>query len=207
MDLPVLPAPWSGTQANPHTLVGSNIIGGKSILVKKLVTFIAAVMFIMAPATASAAPIQLSTAANQSQQPASSLVQAQQPAPVAHQTSTQSQQPEVRSFGGSRSFSGGGSRSFGGGYSTGPRSPSSSVGRSYSGGGYGYSGFGRSTFGSHMFSFGSGFFLGSMFHPFGGYYGFGGGYGYHGFSIMSFILDILIIVVLWKVVRWLFRRR
>jgi hypothetical protein len=62
-------------------------------------------------------------------------------------------------------------------------------------------------FGSHLFSFGAGYMLGSFFHPFGGYYGFGGMYGYHHFSIIGFLFDILILYIIWRVIRAFFRRR
>lgn len=81
------------------------------------------------------------------------------------------------------------------------RSSAPSYGSSY-GSRYGFGGFG-----SHMFSFGTGLFLGSMFHPFGGYYGMGGYYGYHGFSILSLLFDVLIIYIIWRIIRRFIGRR
>ncbi|MCL6598893.1 hypothetical protein [Alicyclobacillus macrosporangiidus] len=97
-------------------------------------------------------------------------------------------------------------------YRSGFRSPSPGVGTTrtygstYGSGGIGSSGVytaPRPSIGSHLFSFGAGWLLGSMFHPFG-YYGMG---VYHSFSLFGLILDILLLVVLWKLVRWLFFRR
>ncbi|MCL6593871.1 MAG: hypothetical protein K6T31_07835 [Alicyclobacillus sp.] len=91
----------------------------------------------------------------------------------------------------------------GGGYRSGYRTPSASAG-SYS--------FSRpsaspipnsSGWGSHLFSFGAGWLLGSMFHPFG--YGVWG--GYHSFSLFGLIFDLLLLYLLWRLVRWLFLRR
>lgn len=100
-----------------------------------------------------------------------------------------------------------GSRGFSGrSYSSPSRSTFGSTSR-----GYGYGGtslFGtRSGIGSHLFSFGAGYMLGSLFHPFGGYYGFGGGYGFHGFSLFGFIIDLIVLWVIWRIVRRLFFRR
>ncbi|WP_462410320.1 hypothetical protein [Neobacillus sp. Marseille-QA0830] len=51
--------------------------------------------------------------------------------------------------------------------------------------------------------FGAGSLFGSMFHPFGGYYG-----GMHtGFSLMGLLFDILLIVVIVSMVKRIFRRR
>lgn len=159
-------------------------------MIKKILALVAALVFIAWPVAASAAPLQNTTGTSQ-------------PTNGVRIPATNTTQPEVRSFGGFHGSTG--SFHGGSGYSTGLRSPSPSVGRS----GYGSSGFGRSGFGggfgSHIFSFGSGMLLGSMFHPFGGYYGMGG--GYQGFSFFSLIIDIIILLVLWKIVRWVFRRR
>ncbi|WP_042463366.1 hypothetical protein [Neobacillus dielmonensis] len=51
--------------------------------------------------------------------------------------------------------------------------------------------------------FGAGSLFGSMFHPFGGYYGG----GYSGFSFMGLLLDILLIVVIVSIIKRIFRRR
>ncbi|MCL6454164.1 MAG: hypothetical protein K6T78_11190 [Alicyclobacillus sp.] len=55
--------------------------------------------------------------------------------------------------------------------------------------------------GSHLFSFGTGFLLGSMFHPFGGYYGL----GYHSFSLIGLVFDLVILYIIWRIVRRFFR--
>jgi hypothetical protein len=108
-----------------------------------------------------------------------------------------------------------------GGYRSGFRSPSSRVGSWYgsrttrpsygttaphigaTGGSRSFGG----GFGSHLFSFGAGWLLGSMFHPFGGYYGWGAPMAYHGFSLFGLIFDLLILWILWRIVkRLLFRR-
>ncbi|MCL6517535.1 hypothetical protein [Alicyclobacillus sp.] len=96
------------------------------------------------------------------------------------------------------------------GYRSGYRAPSPGVGttRTYgstygSVGGSGVYAATRPSFGSHLFSFGAGWLLGSMFHPFG-YYGMG---VYHPFSLFGLILDIVLLVLLWKLVRWMFFRR
>ncbi|GEO26990.1 hypothetical protein AAC03nite_27750 [Alicyclobacillus acidoterrestris] len=57
-------------------------------------------------------------------------------------------------------------------------------------------------FGSHLFSFGAGFFLGHLFNPFG----FGYAYG-AGLSLFHIIFDIVIIWVIWAIVRRMFFRR
>lgn len=105
------------------------------------------------------------------------------------------------------------------GYRSGSRAPSSRVGgyRSQYSGSYGTPYGGATTrtgfggFGSHLFSFGSGMLFGglfgSLFHPFGGYYGWGGGYGYHGFSIFGLLIDLLLLYVAYRLVRRLFFRR
>jgi hypothetical protein len=150
-------------------------------LFKQIVGFVAAFMLVMAPVSASAAPIQSNWTASHET--------AQSPSQT-----TNPPQSEARSSGG---------------YHSGFRAPSSGVSRPSSSGsrfggtgGYGFTGSG---FGSHLFSFGAGWMIGSMFHPFGGYYGMGG--GYHGFSIFSLIIDIILIVLVWKFVRWILRRR
>jgi hypothetical protein len=100
-----------------------------------------------------------------------------------------------------------------GSYHSGSRAPSSRVsGSRYSSSRTGttYGSTGRSMFGgglfggglgSHLFSFGTGWFIGSMFHPFGGYYG----YGYHSFSLLGILFDILIIWIIWRIIRRIFR--
>lgn len=91
-------------------------------------------------------------------------------------------------------------------YHSGSKSSSSRVSGSRSGSsgyssyGMGRSGFG-SGFGSHLMSFGAGWFLGGMFHPFGGYYGS----IYHSFSIFHFLIDLFIIWIIWRVIRRIFR--
>ncbi len=93
-------------------------------------------------------------------------------------------------------------------YHFGSRSASSRMGKSLFGStGYGsYSGSRSSSgfrfgIGSHLFSFGAGWFLGRMLHPFGGYYG----YGYHSFSLFHILFDLFIIWVIWRVIRRIFR--
>jgi hypothetical protein len=104
-----------------------------------------------------------------------------------------------------------------GGYHSGYRAPSSRIGGyRYSGqysGQYGGSYGGTTTprygwggFGSHLFSFGSGLLLGSLLHPFGGYYGWGPYYAYHGFSFFSLLIDLLLIFIAWRLIRRLLRR-
>ncbi|EPZ42514.1 hypothetical protein [Alicyclobacillus acidoterrestris] len=56
--------------------------------------------------------------------------------------------------------------------------------------------------GSHLFSFGAGFFLGHLFNPFG----FGYAYG-AGLSLFHILFDIVIIWVIWAIVRRMFFRR
>jgi hypothetical protein len=95
-----------------------------------------------------------------------------------------------------------------GSYHSGSRAPSSRVsGSRYSGsrtsttfGSTGRSMFGAG-FGSHMFSFGTGWFLSSMFHPFGGYYGA----GLHSFSLFGILIDVLVIWIIWRIIRRIFR--
>jgi hypothetical protein len=105
----------------------------------------------------------------------------------------------------------------GGSYHSGYRAPSSRVGGSRYSGQYSgqYSGsyggtstprYGWGGFGSHLFSFGSGLLLGSLLHPFGGYYGWGPYYAYHGFSIFSLLIDLLLIFIAWRLIRRLLRR-
>ncbi|MCL6636450.1 MAG: hypothetical protein K6T26_00765 [Alicyclobacillus sp.] len=95
------------------------------------------------------------------------------------------------------------SASAGGGYRSGYRTPSASAGS------YGFSRPSASPlpsssgWGSHLFSFGAGWLLGSMFHPFG--YGVWG--TYHSFSLFGLIFDLLALYLLWRLVRWLFLRR
>jgi hypothetical protein len=48
--------------------------------------------------------------------------------------------------------------------------------------------------------------LGSLLHPFGGYYGWGPYYAYHGFSIFSLLIDALLIFIAWRLIRRLLRR-
>ncbi|MCL6446244.1 MAG: hypothetical protein K6T83_22825 [Alicyclobacillus sp.] len=60
--------------------------------------------------------------------------------------------------------------------------------------------------GSHILSFGLGYLLGGMFHPFGGYYGYGGGYMYHPFSLIHVIIDLVLLWVIFRLVRRLFFR-
>ncbi|MBM7691597.1 putative membrane protein [Peribacillus deserti] len=61
---------------------------------------------------------------------------------------------------------------------------------------------GTGSFFSHAAAFGAGAFLAHMFHPFGGtYYG-----ASHGFSFFGILLDILLIVVVFKLFRRLFSR-
>jgi hypothetical protein len=60
---------------------------------------------------------------------------------------------------------------------------------------------------SHLSSFGLGMLAGSLFHPFGGYYGYGASYGYYPFSGFHFILDLIILFILFRVIRGWFRRR
>ncbi len=92
-------------------------------------------------------------------------------------------------------------------YHSGFRAPSSRVSKSrYSGSRSTYGSTGTRSvfgggFGSHLFSFGAGWFLGGLFHPFGGYYGV----GYHSFSIYHILFDIFIIWVIWRVIRRIFR--
>ncbi|MCL6548449.1 MAG: hypothetical protein K6T30_06035 [Alicyclobacillus sp.] len=56
--------------------------------------------------------------------------------------------------------------------------------------------------GGHLFSFGTGFLLGSLFHPFGGYYGM----GYHSFSLFGLVFDLVILYIIWRIVRRFLRR-
>ncbi|WP_047152315.1 hypothetical protein [Aneurinibacillus tyrosinisolvens] len=104
-----------------------------------------------------------------------------------------------------------GSYSNGSTYHSGYRSPSSNV-RNGS-----YHNYNNSTPGkgggflSHAAAFGGGALigsmLGSMFHPFGGGYGYGGYGGMsQGFSFMGLIIDLIIIVVLFKLARRFFFR-
>ncbi|WAH41885.1 hypothetical protein NZD89_27415 [Alicyclobacillus fastidiosus] len=55
--------------------------------------------------------------------------------------------------------------------------------------------------GSHLFSFGAGFFLGHLFNPFGFGYGYGAGLG-----LFHIIFDIFIIWVIWRIIRRMFFR-
>ena len=94
------------------------------------------------------------------------------------------------------------------------RSYSGSATRSHSlfGGSSHYSGFGSSSrygggLSSHLFSFGAGFLLGRMFHPFGGYWGYGAGYGYHHFSLFGLIFDLILLYILFRIVKFFFFRR
>lgn len=57
---------------------------------------------------------------------------------------------------------------------------------------------------SHVAAFGAGALLGSMFHPFGGGHAVG---GHTPFSLMGFLLDIIVIVLIIWVVRKLFFKR
>ena len=90
-------------------------------------------------------------------------------------------------------------------YHTGSRTSSSRVSGSSHYGTSGYNSYSGSRlgsgFGSHLFSFGAGWFFGSMFHPFGGSYG----YGYHSFSLIGLLFDVLIIWVIWRIIRRIFR--
>ncbi|NRD76800.1 hypothetical protein HPT25_04750 [Bacillus sp. BRMEA1] len=61
----------------------------------------------------------------------------------------------------------------------------------------------RSSFWSHAAAFGAGTFVGSMFHPFGGHY-----YGHsYGFSFFGFLVDLLILYIIYKVIKGIFFRR
>lgn len=91
-------------------------------------------------------------------------------------------------------------RSHGSFHSFGSRSRS--YGRSYGGFSSPYrrrSGFG--SFGTHLFAFGSGLFLGRLFNPFG----FGYGYGF-GFGFFHIIFDVFIVWILYRIIRAFFRR-
>jgi hypothetical protein len=57
---------------------------------------------------------------------------------------------------------------------------------------------------SHVAAFGAGALLGSMFHPFGGGHAIG---GHTSFSLIGFLLDIIVIVLIIWVVRKLFFKR
>lgn len=85
-------------------------------------------------------------------------------------------------------------------YRSGYKSPSSSVSSSKYNGTQPSK---RSSFWSHAAAFGAGTFLGSMFHPFGGY---SSGHSY-GFSMLGFLGDILIIVIIIWVIKKIFTRR
>ncbi|PLT27819.1 hypothetical protein [Peribacillus deserti] len=90
-----------------------------------------------------------------------------------------------------------------GSYNSGYRSPSRSVTR---GSTYNRATLprrsGTGSFFSHAAAFGAGAFLTHMLHPFGGmYYG-----ASHGFSFFGILLDILLIVVVFKLFRRLFSR-
>lgn len=65
------------------------------------------------------------------------------------------------------------------------------------------SGFGGFRYGSFSgFShFGAGFLLGSMFHPFGGYWGYSGVPGDHPFSFLGIIFDLIILWLIWRFIR------
>lgn len=57
-----------------------------------------------------------------------------------------------------------------------------------------------SSIGSHLLSFGAGWLLGGMFHPFGGYYG----YGYHHFSLLHLLIDLALLWFIWRLIRRFF---
>jgi hypothetical protein len=61
----------------------------------------------------------------------------------------------------------------------------------------------RGGFWSHAAAFGAGTFIGSMFHPFGGYYG---GHSY-GFSMFGVFIDLLIFLIIIRVIKGIFTRR
>lgn len=61
----------------------------------------------------------------------------------------------------------------------------------------------RSSFWSHAAAFGAGTLLGSMFHPFGGHY-YGQSYG---FSMSGILFDIVIVLVIFWLIKKIFRRR
>lgn len=95
-------------------------------------------------------------------------------------------------------------------YKTGYRSPSSnvtSVPRStqfgYVNGQRTFSWSSPSTFGVGL---ASGLVFGSMFHPFGGYYGHGDYYGYQPVSTFAIIFDLIILALFIAFIIWLIRR-
>jgi hypothetical protein len=92
--------------------------------------------------------------------------------------------------------------STGGTYHSGYRSPSPGVSRGTYGS-YNYGTSGWSSFGSHLFSFGAGWLLGSLFHPFGGYWGM----TYHPFSLLGLLVDLILLAVIVMLVRRIFFRR
>lgn len=98
-------------------------------------------------------------------------------------------------------------RGFHSSYHSGYRTPSSRVRsgsssyRSSSGNPF-TSRYSSTSAGSNLFSFGTGFLLGGMFHPFGGYYG----YGYHSFSFFHLLFDLFILWLIWRFVRRFFWR-
>lgn len=99
-------------------------------------------------------------------------------------------------------------------YHSGYKSPSSNVTRTPSYSNHSsYNNYNKpsrsGSFWSHAAAFGAGTFLGSMFHPFGGhYYGPMGAPHSNGFSFLSLLVDILIIVlIIWGIKRLFTRRR
>lgn len=176
---------------------------------KKLFAGIVLMFLIFGPSTAWAATFDTASPAV-SQVAAPRATAAQQSAPAATATPTAAPRsaatlptvapaqtlPTIQTIG----FRGGshGFHSFG-------RSSS----RSFRGGSTFRPGYGRlgGGFSSHMFSFGAGWMLGSMFHPFGGYYGWGSPLGYHHFSLLGILFDLVILWIIWRIIRFIFRRR
>lgn len=110
---------------------------------------------------------------------------------------------EAKGFGGSHSFSRHYSTpSHTSTYHSGYRSPSNKVTRVPSSTPYRGSSFGKSL-ATHAAAFGAGALLGHMFHPFGGYYN-GARYG---FSFLSILIDIIVILIIVRLVKGIFRRR
>lgn len=122
---------------------------------------------------------------------------------------------EARGFSGHSSFSHSSfshSSSFGlrssstGTYHSGYKSPSSNVTRNTQSSSSSYQSRPSRTKSllTHAAAFGAGAFFGSMFHPFGGHY-YGGS---HGFSMLGFLGDILVIaVIIWLIKKIFVRRR
>lgn len=111
-------------------------------------------------------------------------------------------------------------------YSTGYQRPSANVtdgsrvdpysGRNYYGGSAYYNtvpnGYRASSFWPTVGAFAAGTFLGSMIHPWGGYYpSYGGGYVHQPFSFMSLLLDLIVMAfIIWLavfIIRRIFVRR